>query len=126
MSLHFTVRFHPVPGKAGEIHKKLLRIVEQTHAEKVHLSIQPFASLGEPHGRRPGRRVARLCYEVSGFQFFDSSGREHTATETSFCFLAHLITLLPPQGIKMAVCCFSNRAARGGCGFRLSGCWFVK
>ncbi len=48
MSVHFFVRFEPVPGKEMDFRKELLRIVEPTRAEIGCLAIHAFESLREP------------------------------------------------------------------------------
>ncbi len=48
MSVHFFVRFEPLPGKEVEFREELLRIVEPTRAEIGCLAIHLFESLREP------------------------------------------------------------------------------
>lgn len=48
MSVHFLVRFEPLPGKEIEFREELLRVVEPTQAEIGCLGIHVFESLREP------------------------------------------------------------------------------
>ena len=48
MSVHFFVRFEPLPLKDTEFREVLLRVVEPTRAEPGCLSIYTFESLLEP------------------------------------------------------------------------------
>ena len=48
MSVHFFVRFEPLPGKEMEFREELLRVVEPSRAETGCLGIHAFESLGEP------------------------------------------------------------------------------
>ena len=48
MSVHFLVRFEPLPGKETEFREELLRVVEPTRAEIGCLGIHVFESLREP------------------------------------------------------------------------------
>ena len=48
LSVHFFVRFEPLPGKEMEFREELLRVVEHTRAEVGCLAIQVFESLREP------------------------------------------------------------------------------
>lgn len=48
MSVHFFVRFEPLPGKEMAFREELLRVVEPTRAEMGCLGIRVFESLREP------------------------------------------------------------------------------
>jgi len=48
LSVHFLVRFEPLPGKAIEFREGLLRVVEPTRAEIGCIGIHVFESLREP------------------------------------------------------------------------------
>jgi len=48
VSLHFLVRFEPLPGKQSEFRGELLRVLEPSLAEKDCLAIHVFESLHEP------------------------------------------------------------------------------
>jgi quinol monooxygenase YgiN len=48
MSIHFFVRFEPLPGKESEFREELLRIVEPTRAEIGCIAIHAFESLRAP------------------------------------------------------------------------------
>jgi quinol monooxygenase YgiN len=48
LSVHFFVRFEPLPLKDTEFREELLRVVESTRAEAGCLSIDTFESLLEP------------------------------------------------------------------------------
>ncbi len=48
MSVHFFVRFEPMPGREMKFREELLRIVEPTRAEIGCLTIHVFESLREP------------------------------------------------------------------------------
>jgi quinol monooxygenase YgiN len=48
MSMHFFVRFEPLPGKDTEFREELLRMVEPTKAEIGCVAIQLFESLRQP------------------------------------------------------------------------------
>ena len=48
MSIHFFVRFEPLPGKEKEFREELLRVVEPSQAESGCISIDVFESLREP------------------------------------------------------------------------------
>lgn len=48
MSVHFLVRFEPLPGKETEFREELLQIVDPTRAEIGCLGIHVFESLREP------------------------------------------------------------------------------
>lgn len=48
MSVHFFVRFRPVPGNEVDFRGELLRVLDPTRAEPGCLSIRAFESLREP------------------------------------------------------------------------------
>jgi quinol monooxygenase YgiN len=48
LSIHFLVRFEPLPGKEQDFRQELLRVVEPTRAEIGCLAIHLFESLREP------------------------------------------------------------------------------
>ena len=48
MSVHFLVRFEPLPGNEMAFREELLRVVEPTRAEIGCLAIHVFESLREP------------------------------------------------------------------------------
>jgi len=48
LSVHFLVRFEPLPGKEIEFREELLRVVEPARAEIGCLGIHVFESLREP------------------------------------------------------------------------------
>ena len=48
LSVHFLVRFEPLPGKALEFRAELLRVLDPTRAEDGCLGIRVFESLREP------------------------------------------------------------------------------
>lgn len=48
MSVHFFVRFEPVPGREMEFREELRRVVEPTLAEPGCLAIRVYESLREP------------------------------------------------------------------------------
>ena len=48
MSVHFIVRFEPLPGMAAEFREELLRVLEPSQAESGCLAIRAFESLREP------------------------------------------------------------------------------
>ena len=48
MSVHFFVRFEPLPNKEAEFREELLRVVEPTRAESGCLAIHVFVSVREP------------------------------------------------------------------------------
>ncbi|HKE22506.1 MAG TPA: putative quinol monooxygenase [Bryobacteraceae bacterium] len=48
MSIHFFVRFEPLPGKAAEFREELLRVVEAARKESGCISIRAFESIREP------------------------------------------------------------------------------
>ena len=48
LSIHFLVRFEPLPGKAPEFRAELLRVLDPTRAEDGCLEIHVFESLREP------------------------------------------------------------------------------
>lgn len=48
MSVHFIVRFEPLPGKETEFRAELLRVLEPSRAESGCLAIHVFESLREP------------------------------------------------------------------------------
>ena len=48
MSIHFIVRFEPLPGKEAAFREELLRVNEPSRAEPGCLSIEVFESLREP------------------------------------------------------------------------------
>jgi quinol monooxygenase YgiN len=48
MSIHFLIRFEPLPGKAAEFREELLRVIECTRTERDCLSIRAFEALREP------------------------------------------------------------------------------
>ena len=48
MSIHFLVRFEPLPGKAPRFRAELLRVLDPTRAETGCLGIHVFESLREP------------------------------------------------------------------------------
>jgi quinol monooxygenase YgiN len=48
LSLHFLVRFEPLPGKEMEFREELLRVVGPSRAEAGCLAIHAFESLREP------------------------------------------------------------------------------
>ena len=48
MSVHFFVRFEPLPEKEMEFREELLRIVEPSRAEPGCLALHVFESLREP------------------------------------------------------------------------------
>ena len=48
MSVHFFVRFEPLPAKETEFREELLRIVAPTRAESGCLAVHTFESLHEP------------------------------------------------------------------------------
>ncbi|PYT25697.1 MAG: hypothetical protein DMG57_24275 [Acidobacteria bacterium] len=48
LSVHFLVRFEPLPGKETEFREELLQIVDPTRAEIGCLGIHVFESLREP------------------------------------------------------------------------------
>ncbi len=48
MSMHFFVRFEPLPGEADQFREELLRVIEVTRTEKECLSIHAFESIREP------------------------------------------------------------------------------
>ena len=48
MSVHFIVRFEPLPGKEMEFREELLRVIGPTRSEIGCLAIQVFESLREP------------------------------------------------------------------------------
>ena len=48
MSVHFIVRFEPLPGREAAFREELLRVVAPSRAEIGCLSIQVFESLREP------------------------------------------------------------------------------
>jgi quinol monooxygenase YgiN len=48
LSVHFLVRFEPLPAKAMEFRAELLRVLDPTRAEAGCLAIQIFESLREP------------------------------------------------------------------------------
>ena len=49
LSVHFIVRFEPVPGKEPDFRDELLRVIEPSRAEPGCLAIHVFESLREPH-----------------------------------------------------------------------------
>ncbi len=48
MSVHFIVRFEPVPGKAAEFREELRRVAGPTRTERGCLGFRAFESLREP------------------------------------------------------------------------------
>jgi quinol monooxygenase YgiN len=50
LSVHFLVRFEPLPGKEMEFREELLRVAEPTRAEVGCLALHIFESLREPTG----------------------------------------------------------------------------
>ena len=48
MSMHFFVRFDPLPGKATEFREELRRVVEPTRAEAGCRAMHTFESMHEP------------------------------------------------------------------------------
>jgi quinol monooxygenase YgiN len=48
LSVHFLVRFEPLPGKAMEFRAELLRVLDPTQTEIGCLAIHVFESLREP------------------------------------------------------------------------------
>jgi quinol monooxygenase YgiN len=48
LSVHFLVRFEPLPGKAMQFRAELLRVLDPTRAETGCLCIRVFESLREP------------------------------------------------------------------------------
>jgi quinol monooxygenase YgiN len=48
VSLHFFVRFEPLPGKDAEFRHELQRVVEPSRAENGCVAMHIFESLGEP------------------------------------------------------------------------------
>jgi quinol monooxygenase YgiN len=48
LSVHFIVRFEPLPGKETEFRAELLRVLEPSRAESGCLAIHVFESLREP------------------------------------------------------------------------------
>jgi len=48
VSVHFFVRFEPLPGKETEFREAMLRNIEPTRAEPGCLAIRAFESLREP------------------------------------------------------------------------------
>jgi quinol monooxygenase YgiN len=48
LSVHFIVRFEPLPGKEVQFREELLRVVEPSGAEGGCLGIHAFESLREP------------------------------------------------------------------------------
>lgn len=48
MSVHFFVRFEPLPGQAAEFREELLRVVNASRGEPGCLAIRAFESLREP------------------------------------------------------------------------------
>ena len=48
MSVHFLVRFEPLPGKELEFREELLRVIEPTRGEIGCLAIHVFESLRSP------------------------------------------------------------------------------
>jgi quinol monooxygenase YgiN len=48
LSIHFLVRFEPLPGKATKFRAELLRVLDPTRAETGCLGIHVFESLREP------------------------------------------------------------------------------
>jgi quinol monooxygenase YgiN len=49
LSLHFIVRFEPLPEKDTEFREELLRVIEPSRAEIGCLALHAFESLREPH-----------------------------------------------------------------------------
>ncbi len=48
MSVHFFVRFEPLPGRAAEFREELLRVATPARAEAGCLGLRVFESLHEP------------------------------------------------------------------------------
>ena len=48
MSVHFFVRFEPLPGKELEFREEMLRVIETSRSEIGCLAIHAFESLREP------------------------------------------------------------------------------
>jgi quinol monooxygenase YgiN len=48
LSMHFIVRFEPLPGKEGAFREELLRVIEITRTEPDCLGVRAFESIHEP------------------------------------------------------------------------------
>jgi len=48
LSVHFLVRFEPLPGKEAEFREELLRVLAPTRGERGCLAIRAFESLRAP------------------------------------------------------------------------------
>jgi quinol monooxygenase YgiN len=100
LSVHFIVRFEPLPGKELEFRDELLRVVEPTRAEIGCLAIHVFESLREP-----------FVFAIHS-QWVDEAAFEfHAQLPHTVRFLGAAKVLLshPVQGLR-------TREIRGGAG----------
>ena len=91
LSVHFSVRFEPQPGKEDEFRRELLRVVEVTRTESGCRCIYAFESLREP-------RIFSIQSEWIGEEAFEA----HAQYPHTLAFLGAAETLLthPVQGLR--------------------------
>jgi quinol monooxygenase YgiN len=91
LPVHFVVRFEPLPGKAMEFRKELLRVVEPTRAETGCLAIHAFESLREP-----------FVFAIHSEWVDEAAFEEHAQLPHTVRFLGAAERLLPHpvQGLR--------------------------
>ena len=100
MSLHFFVRFEPLPGRHAQFREELLRVVEASRTELGCYAIHAFESLREP-------LVFAIHSEWADEAAFDlHAGMPHTVR---FLQAAEKLLPHPVQGLR-------TRAIGGGAG----------
>jgi quinol monooxygenase YgiN len=92
LSVHFIVRFEPMPGKEAAFKDELLRVNEPSRAEIGCLSINVFESLREP-----------FVFAIHSEWVDEASFELHTTLPHTVRFLAAAETLLTHavQGIRL-------------------------
>ena len=105
MSVHFLVRFEPLPGKEIQFREELLRVVEPTRAESGCLAIYVFESLRVP-----------LVFAIHSEWLDEAAFESHAQLPHTVRFLAAAGDLLthPVQGLWL-------RAIGGGPGAGAGG-----
>jgi quinol monooxygenase YgiN len=91
MSVHFFVRFEPLPGTAPDFREELLRVIEPSRAEAGCLSIRVFESLPAP-----------VIFAIHSEWVDEAAFDLHAQLPHTLRFLAAAETLLPHpvQGLR--------------------------
>jgi quinol monooxygenase YgiN len=103
LSVHFIVRFEPLPGKEAAFREELLRVTETSRAEIGCLSIHVFESLREP-----------FVFAIHSEWADEAAFEFHAALPHTVRFLAAAETLLTHavQGLRLRYISGGAGAAR--------------